>query len=85
MPSGQARLLFSSAQVEYIRYWLHSMQLTKTLIPLPSSDYLLTASTLRNWSPVIYKDADALKKALKVQSDGMVHLADNANIIITGG
>ncbi|KAI6047401.1 hypothetical protein EDC04DRAFT_2876436 [Pisolithus marmoratus] len=27
----ESRLLFSSAQVEYLRYWLHAMQLTKIL------------------------------------------------------
>lgn len=66
MLSGQARLLFSSAQVEYIRYWLHAMGLTKTLLPLPSSDYLLNESSIRNWSPVIYRNAAELKKAMKV-------------------
>ena len=68
LPTGQQRLMFSSAQVEYIRYWLHQMGLTKGLLPIPSSDYLLTDSSLRNWSPVTYKDSAQLKKALRVKA-----------------
>ncbi|KAF5387708.1 hypothetical protein D9615_000493 [Tricholomella constricta] len=50
--TGESRLLFSSAQVDYIRYWLHAMQLTKEVIPLPYSDCLLRESDLRSVSPV---------------------------------
>ncbi|TDL29582.1 hypothetical protein BD410DRAFT_780030 [Rickenella mellea] len=64
--TGQARLLYSSAQVEYIRYWLHAMGLTKELLPMPSSESLLTTSNLRNHTPVIYKTAEDLKKAVKM-------------------
>lgn len=64
--SGQSRLLYSSAQVEYIRYWLHAMGLTKEPLPLPSSDYLLTKSDLRNISRATYKSEKELKDALKV-------------------
>lgn len=64
--------MFSSAQVEYIRYWLHQMGLTKTPLPIPSSDCLLTESSLRNWSAVSYKDAVELKKALKVRSESLL-------------
>jgi hypothetical protein len=66
LDNGEARLLFSSAQVEYIRYWLHAMGLTKELIPLPYSDCLLTSSRLQNISPVIYKTGGELHTALKV-------------------
>ncbi|KAF9247299.1 hypothetical protein BU15DRAFT_38431 [Melanogaster broomeanus] len=61
----ETRLLFSSAQVEYLRYWLHAMQLTKHLIALPYSDCLLTESSLRNVSPVQFKTKEELRKALK--------------------
>lgn len=64
--TGESRLLFSSAQVDYIRYWLHTMQLTKDIIPLPYSDCLLTESNLRNVSPVVYNDGGSLRNALKV-------------------
>lgn len=60
--------MFSSAQIEYARYWLYQMGLTKTMLPIPSSDYLLTESNLRNWSPVVYKTAEDMKKALRVRS-----------------
>jgi hypothetical protein len=66
LENGEARLLFSSAQVEYIRYWLHAMGLTKELIPLPYSDCLLTSSRLQNISPVVYKTGSQLHLALKV-------------------
>ncbi|KIK92712.1 hypothetical protein PAXRUDRAFT_13075 [Paxillus rubicundulus Ve08.2h10] len=61
----ETRLLFSSAQVEYLRYWLHAMQLTKNLIPLPYSDCLLTESSLRHVSPVQFQTKEELRKALK--------------------
>ncbi|KAI0750709.1 hypothetical protein C8Q80DRAFT_1097887 [Daedaleopsis nitida] len=64
--SGEMRLLFSSAQVEYIRYWLHAMQLTKEPIPLPTSEYLIRQSDLEQCSPDVYSDAAVLKRAIKV-------------------
>jgi len=66
LEDGEARLMFSSAQVEYIRYWLHAMGLTKELIPLPYSDCLLTSSRLQNHSPVVYKTGTELRNTLKV-------------------
>jgi hypothetical protein len=67
LENGEARLMFSSEQVEYIRYWLHAMGLTKELIPLPYSDCLLTSSRLQNHSPVVYKSGTELRNALKVR------------------
>ncbi|KAI0307159.1 hypothetical protein B0F90DRAFT_531079 [Multifurca ochricompacta] len=66
LENGEARLLFSSAQVEYIRYWLHAMGFTKELIPLPYTDCLLTSSRLQNHSPVVYKTGGELRNALKM-------------------
>ncbi|TCD69654.1 hypothetical protein EIP91_006671 [Steccherinum ochraceum] len=63
--NGEARLLFSSAQVEYIRYYIHTMGLTKELIPIPNSDYLITQSSMQSCSPAIYNHASNLKKAIK--------------------
>jgi hypothetical protein len=68
LENGEARLMFSSAHVEYVRYWLHAMGLTKELIPLPYSDCLLTSSRLQNHSPVVYKTGTELRNALKVWS-----------------
>ncbi len=62
------RLLFSSAQVEYMRYWLHTVKLTAEPIPLPTSEYLIQAGDLLTCSPDVYKDPAALKKAIKVRS-----------------
>ena len=61
------RLLFSSAQVEYIRYWLHAVGLTKQPIPIPSSEYLILPSDLVSCSPDVYAEAAVLKKAIKVR------------------
>lgn len=63
------RLLFSSAQVEYLRYWLHAMRLTKDPIPIPSSDYLILQTDLEQCSPDVYNDAMTLKRAIKVRLD----------------
>ncbi|KIM90889.1 hypothetical protein PILCRDRAFT_811386 [Piloderma croceum F 1598] len=61
----ETRLLFSSAQVEYIRAWLFATKLTKTLIPLPYSDCLLTESNLRNVSPIYFSNGGELRNSLK--------------------
>lgn len=48
---GEQKLLFSSAQVDYLRYWLHAMNLTKEIIPLPHSEHLLLESEFSQVSP----------------------------------
>ncbi|KAF9057652.1 hypothetical protein BJ165DRAFT_1422208 [Panaeolus papilionaceus] len=63
--TGEARLLFSSAQVDYVRYWLHAVRLTKEMVPLPYSDCLLTQANLRTVSPVVYSDGFSLRNAIK--------------------
>ncbi|KAF5363340.1 hypothetical protein D9756_000462 [Leucocoprinus leucothites] len=63
--SGEARLLFSSAQVEYVRYWLHAMKLTKELLPLPYSDCLILPSELKHVTAHAYLDGGALRGAVK--------------------
>ncbi|KAI0832389.1 hypothetical protein BC628DRAFT_1310050 [Trametes gibbosa] len=65
--NGEMRLLFSSAQVEYMRYWLHAVGLTAQPIPLPASEYLIQANELLTCSPNVYSDATALKRAIKVR------------------
>ena len=66
LENGESRLLFSSKQVEYMRYWLHAVGFTESLLPLPSSQYLLTESSLKTTSPVTYKTGAELKTAVKV-------------------
>ncbi len=66
-PTGEARLLFSSKQVDYIRYWLHAMKLTKNVIPLPYSDCLILAKELKTVSPVTYINGSSLRSAIKVK------------------
>jgi hypothetical protein len=68
LQNGESRLLFSSAQVDYVRYWLHATGLTKNWLPLPYSDCLLTESNLRNVTPVVFETGIALRKAIKVCS-----------------
>lgn len=77
---GASRLLFSSKQVDYIRYWLYEMKLTSILIPLPYSECLLTESNLRNVSPVVYKDGGSLRNAIKVLFINLVLLESSMTI-----
>ncbi|RXW15938.1 hypothetical protein EST38_g9916 [Candolleomyces aberdarensis] len=65
LENGEARLMFSLKQVDYIRYWLHALGLTKEVIPLPYSDCLMTNEELRTVSPITYEDGTALRGALK--------------------
>ena len=44
------------------------MKLTKTIIPLPYSDCLLTESNLYRVSPIAYTDGISLKQAIKVST-----------------
>lgn len=67
-PSGEARLLFSSKQVDYLRHWLYKMQITKTILPLPYSNCLLVSSELKTISPARYATGGELKKAIKVHN-----------------
>ena len=57
----------SSAQVDYIRYWLHAMGLTKEMIPLPYSDCMLLEKDLKNVSPVVFSNGGELRQAHKVR------------------
>ncbi|TFK23240.1 hypothetical protein FA15DRAFT_670625 [Coprinopsis marcescibilis] len=63
--TGETRLLFTSAQVDYVRYWLHAMGMTKEPVPLPYSDCLLTMANLKNVAPAVYSNGGALRKAIK--------------------
>ncbi|KAJ3506438.1 hypothetical protein NMY22_g17250 [Coprinellus aureogranulatus] len=65
LETGEARLLFSSKQVDYIRYWLHAMGMTPHTIPLPYSDCLLLKSELRTITPINYENGGALRRAVK--------------------
>ena len=56
--------MFSSAQIEYVRYYLKAAGYISSLIPLPSSHYLVTTNHLKNVSPVYFDDPKVLKKSL---------------------
>ena len=60
--------MFSSAQIEYIQYWLHAVKLTREPIALPSTEYLIQKSDLQHVSSVVYKDGQEFKKAQKVRA-----------------
>ncbi|KAJ7630029.1 hypothetical protein DFH06DRAFT_1102028 [Mycena polygramma] len=63
--TGESRYLFSSAQIDYLRYWLHEMKLTSQFIPLLSSEYLFTASDLVKAEPVVFPTMKSLRDATK--------------------
>ncbi|KAJ7590945.1 hypothetical protein C8J56DRAFT_934289 [Mycena floridula] len=62
--NGQTRLFFSSAQIEYVVNWLYEMGLTKTRVPLPYSDCLVTDAEILV-SKTTYKDGGALRRSIK--------------------
>ncbi|KAF8305387.1 hypothetical protein DL93DRAFT_2144637 [Clavulina sp. PMI_390] len=62
--NGESRLCFSSAQVEYARYYVKAVGLVNHTLPLPSSHYLLTKSMINAVSPIYYTAANAIKKDL---------------------
>ncbi|KAJ3538717.1 hypothetical protein NM688_g6478 [Phlebia brevispora] len=64
-PNHEGRLLFSLEQIQYIQYWLHAMGLTKEPIPIPGGDYLIQSADLEASSPVVYNNAEKLKRAVK--------------------
>ena len=66
LKNGESRLLFSSKQVEYARYWIYAMGLTKDPLPLPCSDVLVLPDELKNLSRISYKTGSDLRGALKV-------------------
>ena len=60
--------MFSSAQIEYIQYWLHALKFTREPIALPSAEYLIQTSDLQHVSSVVYKNGQEFKKAQKVRA-----------------
>ena len=58
--------MFSSAQIEYLRYLLHAMGFTAKPLPLPSSEHLLTESKLTNVTTVYLDTPLEIKKAYDV-------------------
>lgn len=55
------------------------MELTKEPIPIPGGDYLIQLNDLSTCSPVVYKDAAKLKKAVKVcPIQPMIHLCSSS-------
>ncbi|KAF8492901.1 hypothetical protein JB92DRAFT_3127652 [Gautieria morchelliformis] len=48
-----------------MRYWLHAGVFTASRLAIPSSNYLLTESSINSTSPVTYKTSAELKAAVK--------------------
>lgn len=65
--NGESRYFFSSAQIDYMRYWLHAMNLTSEIIPLPHSECLVTEAELSTVSPAVHADKRSLRKAAEVR------------------
>ncbi|KAJ6554538.1 hypothetical protein B0H19DRAFT_1153971 [Mycena capillaripes] len=63
--NGESRYLFSSAQVDYLRYWLHAMNITSEIIPIPSSECLFTPSELSNVEPIAHSSKKSFREAMK--------------------
>ncbi|KAG8976527.1 hypothetical protein FRB90_009142, partial [Tulasnella sp. 427] len=63
--NNEIRLLFSSAQIEYIRYWLYEMGITPQKIPIPRSQYVIPEDQLMNITPRLFKSDSEIKKAQK--------------------
>lgn len=61
LSNGEKILLFSSAQINYVRYWLYTVGLTKNIIPLPYSDCLLTDADLKQVTTICFKTGGQLK------------------------
>ena len=68
LPDNESRLLYSSKQIEYLRYWIKAMGLLDYLIPLPHSECLLTQDMLNSVAPVIIKTGIEMKQQQKVHS-----------------
>ncbi|KAG8829487.1 hypothetical protein FRC18_009270 [Serendipita sp. 400] len=66
LPDHESRMLFSSKQIEYLRYWLHAMGLVDHLIPIPHSEYLLTMEILGSVAPVVIKTAAEMRQQQKL-------------------
>ncbi|KAJ7475987.1 hypothetical protein FB451DRAFT_1245389 [Mycena latifolia] len=60
--NGESRYLFSSHQIDYLRYWLHAMNLTPGVVPLPHSERLISPSELSTVSPAVHPTKRALTK-----------------------
>ncbi|KAJ6598967.1 hypothetical protein DFH09DRAFT_1129684 [Mycena vulgaris] len=76
---GQARLLFSSAQVDYLRYWLHAMQLTPDLIPLPYSNCMFI--DVPSVSPTVFETLGALSATSKKLGRMNQYLKENPLLV----
>ncbi|KAJ7702975.1 hypothetical protein B0H17DRAFT_1194234 [Mycena rosella] len=66
--NGERRLLFSSAQVDYVRYWLHAMDLTNEIISLPRSEYLITESDLSAVECYMHRDGKLSNAAKRIKN-----------------
>ncbi|KAJ7068363.1 hypothetical protein C8F01DRAFT_1117894 [Mycena amicta] len=78
---GQARLLFSSAQCDYLRHWMVQMQLTKKLIPFPYSDCMFLDSDIASLVPIVFENLAALSENSKKLGRMNSHLKANPLLV----
>ncbi|KAJ6515797.1 hypothetical protein C8R45DRAFT_1140785 [Mycena sanguinolenta] len=78
---GEARLLFSSAQVDYLRYWMHAMKLTEQLIPLPYSDCMFLKSSIATATPTVFQSLGALSATSKKLGRMNQHLKEHPLLV----
>ncbi|KAH8827348.1 hypothetical protein DL96DRAFT_1606403 [Flagelloscypha sp. PMI_526] len=62
---NKLRLCFSTAQLQYLQYYLQAVGLTKRPLSLPSSKFILKEADVEDVEPVTFNDAALLKKAYK--------------------
>ncbi|KAF7332088.1 hypothetical protein MKEN_00089300 [Mycena kentingensis (nom. inval.)] len=66
LKSGDVRILFTSKQFDYIRYWLHAVGLTKEILPLPNSESLLVEDDFKSVpQPWLFETGGELRLAQK--------------------
>ncbi|KAJ7180188.1 hypothetical protein C8R43DRAFT_392132 [Mycena crocata] len=78
---GQAKLLFSSKQVEYLRYWMKAMMLTPDLIPLPYSDCMFVDSDVTTVSPTVLESLGELSATSKKLGRMNQYLKENPLLV----
>jgi hypothetical protein len=67
MHDGEQRLLMKTEQADYLRQWLYAVDLTDKLLPLPSTDMMLTERELPFITEELFDDASMFKTTQKVR------------------
>jgi hypothetical protein len=67
MQDGEQRMLMKTEQADYLRQWLYAVDLTDKLLPLPSTDMMLTERELPFITEELFDDASMFKTTQKVR------------------